>query len=100
MMSEKPGGSYPGANERFSENIPEGQHKHRVTPGKHPSVKFNLEQEPLHVEGVEPEPDLVEELRLTPKGEDMHRFSGGVLLAIAIVLLLLIGYALLSGFSG
>ncbi len=99
-MSEKLGGSYPGSNEHFGENIPEGEHKHEVTPGKHPSVKFNLEQDPLHVEGIDPEPDLVEEMRLTPKGEDMHRFSGGILLVIAIILILLIGFGLISGFMG
>ena len=99
-MSKKPGGSYPGANEHFDENIPEGEHKHEVKPGKHPSAKFNLEQDPLHVEGLDPESDLVEELRLTPKGKQMHRFSGGILLVIAIILLLLIGFGLISGFMG
>ncbi len=97
-MSDKLGGSYPGSNERFNENIPEGKHPHKVTPGKHPSVKFNLEQEPLHVEGVDPEPDLVEEMRLAPKGEDMHRFSGGLMLLIALILIAIIGFGLLSGF--
>ncbi len=82
---------HPGAHEHFGENIPVGGHKQKLTPGKHPSSKYNLEKEPLHVEGGDPESDLIEEMRLMPRGEDMHRWSGGLLMLIIIVMILLVG---------